>query len=90
MENLVTERRKIMVPVLTLALIIFIFYRINTSTDRKFNNRRSPPGMKTDWGAFNHDLARGKSQTEVKDKFNRGEYDIPCGKDDVLNKYRKK
>lgn len=41
----------------------------------KFNNRISPNG--TDWAAMNHDLAMGKSKNDVKDKFNRGGYDIP-------------
>lgn len=55
------------------------------STDCKFDNRTSPDGYKTDWGAFNRDLANGISQTEVKKKFNRGEYDIV---DTLNNKYR--
>lgn len=76
--------------IIGLALVIFILYHIFTATDRKFDKRLSPPGMKTDWGAFNQDLANGKSQTEVKDKFNRGGYDIPCGEDDPLYKYRKR
>lgn len=45
--------------------------------EHTFNNRTSPPGYKTDWEAMNHDLAMGKSKNDVKDKFNRGGYDIP-------------
>ena len=45
--------------------------------EHTFNNRISPPGYKTDWGAMNHDLAMGKSKNDVKDKFNRGGYDVP-------------
>lgn len=45
--------------------------------EHTFNNRTSPDGYKTDYGAMNHDLAMGKSKNEVKDKFNRGGYDIP-------------
>lgn len=45
--------------------------------EHTFNNRTSPNGYKTDWGAMNQDIARGKSKTEVKQKFNRGGYDVP-------------
>lgn len=59
------------------AIFLVVVYCLCKSTDWKFNNRVSPPGYKTDYGAMNHDLASGKSQTEVKQKFNRGGYDIP-------------
>lgn len=69
-----------------LIIVIIIFYLISKSTDYKFDNRTSPNGYRTDWGAFNHDLANGMSQMDVKRKFNNGRYDIP----DTLNsKYRK-
>lgn len=45
--------------------------------EHTFNNRTSPPGYKTDYGAMNHDLTMGMSKDAVKDKFNRGGYDIP-------------
>lgn len=79
-----------MAPVLTLALIIFIFYRIFTSTERKFDKRLPPFGMKVDHGTMNHDLAMGKSKNEVMQKCNDGKYDILCDKDDPLYKYRQK
>lgn len=61
-----------------ITLIIFgaILFLPGIITDYKFDNRISPNGYKTDWGAMNHDLATGKSQTEVKQKFNRGGYDV--------------
>jgi len=68
-----------------LIIIIIIFNIIAKSTDYKFDNRTSPDGYKTDWGAFNRDLVNGMSQTEIKKKFNRGEYDIV---DTLNNKYR--
>ena len=79
-----------MATLISLAIIIFIFYRIFTATDRKFDKRMAPPGMKIDWSNLNQDLANGKSQTEVKDKYNRGEYDIPCDNGHPLYKYRKR
>lgn len=63
--------------IFALIIVILIFYAIFKSIDYKFDNRVSPPGYKTDWGAMNRDLANGKSQLEVKQKFNRGEYDVP-------------
>lgn len=68
-----------------LIIVIIIFNIISKSTDYKFDNRTSPDGYKTNWGSFNRDLANGMSQTEVKKKFNRGEYDIV---DTLNNKYR--
>lgn len=68
-----------------LIIVIIIFNIISKSTDYKFDNRTSPDGYKTDWSAFNRDLTNGMSQTEVKKKFNRGEYDIV---DTLNNKYR--
>ena len=62
-----------------IALIVFglivgipIYKREHT-----FNNRISPPGYETDWSAMNRDLTAGMSKDAVKDKFNRGGYDIP-------------
>lgn len=46
-------------------------------TDHKFNTRIPPQGSQVDWGAMNNDLTSGKSKTEVKQKFNRGGYDVP-------------
>lgn len=34
-------------------------------------------GYRTDYGAMNRDLAMGMSKDAVKDKFNRGGYDVP-------------
>ncbi len=44
--------------------------------EHTFNNRTSPNGYKTDYGAMNRDLALGMSKNDVKDKFNRGGYNI--------------
>lgn len=66
-----------MATVISLAIIIFIFYRISTSTSRKFDRRLPPPGMKVDHGAINYDLAMGKSKNEIMQKCNDGKYDIP-------------
>lgn len=79
-----------MTTIITLAIIIFVFYLINTSTERKFDKRLPPPGMKIDHGAINHDLAMGKSKNEIMQKCNDGKYDIPCEKDDPLYKYRQR
>ncbi len=70
-------KENIMAFVISLAIVIFIGYRVLTSTDRKVDNRRCPPGKQIDYGAMNHDLAMGKRQSEVKDKYIRGGYDIP-------------
>lgn len=59
-----------------LIIIIIIFYAISKSTDYKFDNRTSPDGYRTDWRAFNRDLANGMSQMDVKRKFNNGGYDV--------------
>ena len=45
--------------------------------EHTFNNRISPDGYKTDYGAMSHDLAMGKSKNEVMSKANRGGYDVP-------------
>lgn len=45
--------------------------------EHTFNNRISPDGYRTDYGAMNRDLAMGMSKDAVKDKFNRGGYDVP-------------
>lgn len=58
-------------------ILLVIVYAIYKSIDYNFSNRTSPNGYRTDWGAMNRDLANGKSQMEIKQKFNRGEYDIP-------------
>lgn len=58
-------------------ILIIVVVCLCKSTDWKFNNRTSPDGYRTDWAAMNHNLAMGKSKTEVKQKFNRGGYDIP-------------
>ena len=59
-----------------LTIVIIIFYAISKSTDYKFDNRTSPDGYRTDWRAFNRDLANGMSQMDVKRKFNNGGYDV--------------
>lgn len=79
-----------MATVISLAIVIFIAYRIFTSTERKFQNRLPPLGMKVDHGAMNQDIANGKSKNEIMQKCNDGKYDIPCAKDDPLYKYRKR
>lgn len=58
-------------------ILIVIVYCLCKSTDWKFDHRTPSNGYKTDYGAMNRDLASGKSKTEVKQKFNRGGYDIP-------------
>ncbi len=73
-----------MTTLITLAIIIFIFYRISTSTERKFQNRLPPSGMKVDYGAMNQDIAKGKSKNYIMQKCNDGGYDVPCEKDDPL------
>lgn len=62
--------------IFVLIIVVVIFYGISKSTDYKFSNRVSPPGYKTDYAAFNRDLASGMSQTDVKRKFNNGGYDV--------------
>ena len=59
-----------------LIIVIIIFYAISKSTDYKFDNRTSPDGYRTDWRAFNRDLANGMSQMDAKRKFNNGGYDV--------------
>jgi len=59
-----------------LAVLFCIFVLPGMLTDYKFNNRTSPDGYRTDWTAMNRDMAMGKSKTEVKQKFNRGGYDV--------------
>lgn len=61
---------------LGLAFVFCVFVLPAMLTDHKFNTRISPDGYKTDWSAMNRDLAMSKSKTEVKQKFNRGGYDI--------------
>lgn len=60
-----------------LVVLFLIFVLPAIMREHTFNNRISPDGYKTDWAAMNHDLAMGKSKNDVKDKFNRGGYDIP-------------
>lgn len=62
-----------------LEIIIFaiVMYVICKFPEWKFNNRTTPDGYETDWGAMSHDLAMGKSKNEVMAKSNRGGYDIP-------------
>lgn len=55
--------------VVVLFLVIPLYKREHT-----FNTRVSPKG--TNWEAMNRDLANGMSKDNVKDKFNRGDYDI--------------
>lgn len=58
-------------------ILLIIIYCLYKAPERKFNNRVSPPGMKTDWGKMNHDTAMGMSKRDVMNKFNNGGYDIP-------------
>lgn len=59
-------------------VVLFLIFGVPAIIrEHKFNNRTSPNGYKTDWGAMNQDLAMGKSKNDVKNKFNRGGYDIP-------------
>lgn len=58
-------------------LLLFVFFGLPAlMREHTFNNRTSPNGYETDWGAMNRDLAMGKSKNDVKDKFNRGGYDV--------------
>lgn len=58
-------------------VLLFLFFGLpSIIRNYKFDNNLSPEGYKTDWAAMNHDLAMGKSKTEVMDKSNRGEYYI--------------
>ncbi len=60
-------------------IVLFLIFGLPAiMREHKFNNRTSPNGYKTDWGAMNNDLIiNGMSKNEVKDKFNRGGYDVP-------------
>ena len=59
-------------------IILFLIFGLPAiMREHTFNNRTSPPGYRTDYGAMNRDLAMGKSKNDVKDKFNRGGYDVP-------------
>lgn len=66
-----------METLLGLALLFLFFGLPSLMREHKFNNRTSPNGYKTDYGAMNHDLTMGMSKNDVKDKFNRGGYDVP-------------
>lgn len=68
-----------MVEVITIIIIIIIYRLIATSTDRTFQNRTSPSNMETDHAAMNRDLTLTGDQQYVKEKFNRGGYDVPKG-----------
>lgn len=57
-----------LIGLIVFGLIIGIpLYKI----EHTINNRISPPGQKTDYGAMNRDLTNGMSKNDVKDKFNR-------------------
>lgn len=58
---------------LGLILIFCVFGLPNIIRDYKFNHSLPPAGYQADFAAMNRDFAL-KSKTEVKDKFNRGEY----------------
>lgn len=59
-----------------LIVLFLIFGLPNIIRNYTFDNRTSPNGYKTDFGAMNRDLANGMSKNNVKDKFNRGGYDV--------------
>lgn len=60
-------------------IAVIIIYRLSTRTDRTFQNRLPPSGMETDHVAIDRDLANTGNKQYVKEKFNRGGYDIPEG-----------
>lgn len=68
-----------METVITVIILIIIYRFIATSTDRTFQNRMPPPGKEIDHDAMNHDLVLTGDKQAVKEKFNRGGYDIPEG-----------
>lgn len=57
-------------------ILIGIFVVPAIIRDHTFNNRTTPDGYGTDHDAMFHDLSSGMSKTAVKDKYNRGGYDI--------------
>lgn len=59
-----------------LAVIFAIYILPSIIRDWKFDNRLPPSGYRTDHGEMNKDLALGMSKNDVKDKFNRGGYDV--------------
>lgn len=65
-----------MVTLIGIIVILAILFLPSLIRDYIFNNRISPDGYKTDWGEMNRDMANGKSKDEVKQKFNKGGYDL--------------
>ena len=59
-----------------IAILFAIFVLPSIIRDYKFDNRLPPSGYETDHGAMNKDLVMGMSKNDVKDKFNRGGYDV--------------
>lgn len=60
-----------------LVVLFLLFVLPSIMREHKFNNRTSTNGYKTDFGAMNYDLTMGMFKNDVKDKFNRGGYDVP-------------
>lgn len=63
-----------MIEIIIFAIVMYVICKI---PEWKFNNRTTPDGYETDWGAMSSDLASGKSKSEVMAKSNRGGYDVP-------------
>lgn len=68
-----------MATIITIIILIVLYKWLSTRTDRTFQNRLPPPGMETDHAAMNRDLTLTGDKQAVKEKFNRGGYDIPEG-----------
>jgi len=60
-----------------LVILLCVLFLPGSIRDYKFSNRTSPNGYKTDWNSMTNDLVNGESQESIKQKFNRGFYDIP-------------
>lgn len=59
-------------------ILIVVMYVIYKAPEWKANNRLSPPGKKTDWGAMSYDrTVKGMSNRDIYIKQNNGGYDIP-------------
>lgn len=58
------------------AILLAIIFLPSIIREYKFDNRLPPSGYRTDHDEMNKDLTLGMSRNDVKDKFNRGGYDV--------------
>ncbi len=70
------QKGKYMETLIGLIFLFCVFGLPSIIRNYKFDNRLPPDGYRVDHGAMSHDLAMGKSKSEVMDKCNRGGYDV--------------